>query len=182
MSASKPEGGSAPRLRARAAVAGAPEAVVSTGLPALDHLLSLLAEYGGFDLSIEVEPGTAVAEVAAAGFALGEALAGELRAEGVRGHGSAVVPSQEALAHVALDRTTSPLLVSNVDLSEARVGGLGDDVIAEFLRRLAEGAGLALHVRLIEGRDPQHVLDGIFKALGVALAQACRPRRRVAAT
>jgi len=48
----------------------------------------------------------------------------------------------------------------------------------EFLRQLAEGAGLTLHVRLIEGRDTEHVLEAIFKALGVALAQALRPRRR----
>ena len=49
---------------------------------------------------------------------------------------------------------------------------------ARFLRELAEGAGLTLHVRLIEGQDTQHVLDAIFKTLGVALAQACSPRRR----
>jgi imidazoleglycerol phosphate dehydratase HisB len=46
------------------------------------------------------------------------------------------------------------------------------------LRELAEGAGLTLHVRLIEGSDPEHVLEAIFKALGVALAQSCRPRRK----
>jgi imidazoleglycerol-phosphate dehydratase len=58
------------------------------------------------------------------------------------------------------------------------VGGLATDLVARFLNELAEGAGLTLHVRLIEGRDTQHVLEAIFKALGVALAQGCRPRRR----
>jgi imidazoleglycerol-phosphate dehydratase len=58
------------------------------------------------------------------------------------------------------------------------VGGLATDLVARFLTQLAEGAGLTLHVRLIEGRDTQHVLEAIFKGLGVALAQACRPRRR----
>ena len=49
------------------------------------------------------------------------------------------------------------------------------DVVARFLQELSEGAGLTLHVRLIEGDDAQHVLAAIFKSLGVALAQACRP-------
>jgi imidazoleglycerol-phosphate dehydratase len=88
------------------------------------------------------------------------------------------VPADEALAHVALEASGRPLLVSNVDLSDMGVGGLATDLVARFLTQLAEGAGLTLHVRLIEGRDTHHVLEAIFKGLGVALAQACRPRRR----
>ena len=123
-----------------------------------------------------MQPGAAADEVAAAGRALGEALGRELRDPGVRGHGSSAVPADEALAHVALEASGRPLVVTNIDLSDARVGGLETDVVAEFLRQLAEGAGLTLHVRLIEGRDTEHVLEAIFKALGVALAQAGRPR------
>jgi imidazoleglycerol-phosphate dehydratase len=177
LSASRAERDPGPRLRVRAAVSGTTEANVVTGLPLLDHLIELLAEYGAFEIALEVEPGVAADEVAAAGRALGEALGEPLRRTGVRGHGSAVVPADEALAHVALEVSGRPLVVSNVDLSQARVGGLAKDVIADFLRQLAEGAGLTVHVRLIEGTDPQHVLEAIFKALGVALAQACRLRR-----
>jgi imidazoleglycerol-phosphate dehydratase len=166
------------RLRVRAAVAEQGQANVATGLPVLDHLLSLLAEHASFDLVLEVAPGGADAEVETAGRALGEALAAPLRAEGARGHGSAVVPTDEALAHVVLEASGRPLVVSNVDLSDARVGGLGTDLLASFLRELAEGAGLTLHVRLMDGDEAQHVLEAIFKALGVALAQACRPRTR----
>ena len=165
-------------LRARAAIADQGRANVATGLPVLDHLLTVLAEYASLDLALEVEPGAAGAEVAAAGQALGEALAEPLRRKGARGHGSAALPAEEALAHVALEASDRPLVVSNVDLSEARVGGLGTDLVADFLRELAAGARLTLHVRLIEGQDAQHVLEAIFKALGVALAQACRPRTR----
>ena len=156
---------------------GTGRANASTGLPVLDHLLGLLAATAGFDLTLEVAPGTPDDEVAAAGNALGAALQGRLRAEGVRGHGSAVVPADEALAHVALEASGRPLVVSNVDLSAARVGGLDTDLVARFLRELAEGAGLTLHVRLLNGNDTQHVLEAIFKALGVSLAQALRPRR-----
>jgi imidazoleglycerol-phosphate dehydratase len=150
---------------------------VSTGLPVLDHLLGLLAHSGGFGLTLEVAPGSAEAEVGDAGDALGRGLHEPLRASGVRGHGSAVVPADEALAHVTLEASGRPLVVSNVDLSAARVGGLDTDLVARFLQELAEGAGLTLHVRLLNGNDTQHVLAAIFKALGVALAQACRQRR-----
>jgi len=165
------------RASVRVSVAGTGQASVETGLSVLDHLLTLLAVHASFDLSLEVEPSTADAEIAAAGRALGDALSQPLRAPGARGHGSGVVPADEALAHVALEASGRPQVVSNVDLSEARAGGLSGDLAARFLNELADAAGLTLHVRLIEGRDTQHVLEAIFKSLGVALAQACRPRR-----
>jgi len=55
-------------------------------------------------------------------------------------------------------------------------GGLAGDFVSQFLHELAHGAGLTLHVRLIDGEDTQHVLEAIFKALGVALAEACHSR------
>ncbi len=146
----------------RVEVRGSGVATVNTGLPVLDRLLERLAEYARFDLVLEVEPGSAEAEVAEAGTALGRALAGPLR-EG-RGYGVA-------------EASETPLLVSNVDLTEARIGGLGTDVVRRFLERFTDGAGLTLHVRLLNGQDAQHVLEAIFKALGVALAQACSDKR-----
>lgn len=166
------------RTSVRVKTDGAGQASVETGLAVLDHLLALFAASASFDLVLEVEPGSPDEEIAGAGRALGEALAEPLRAQGARGQGSAVVPADEALAHVALEASGRPLLVSNVDLSEARVAGLATDLAARFLHELTQSAGLTLHVRLIEGSDTQHVLESIFKALGVALAQACRPRRR----
>jgi imidazoleglycerol-phosphate dehydratase len=166
------------RASARVNVAGRGETNVGTGVPVLDHLLSLLAEYASFDLALEVEPESPEVEIVAAARSLGDALAEPLRAEGARGHGSAVIPVDEALAHVALEVSGRPLLVSNVDLSQARIAGLAGDLAARFLDEFAQRTGLTLHVRLVEGKETQHVLEAIFKALGVALAQACRPRRR----
>ena len=166
------------RTQVRVTIEGAGDANVVTGVSVLDHLLGLLAEYASFDLALEVAPGDADAEVRAAGRAFGKALAAPLRADGARGHGSAVVPSAEALAHVALEASDEPLLVSNVDLTRARLGGMSTDLVAAFLRELVDGASLTLHVRLIDGTDTHHVLEAIFKALGVTLAQASRPRRR----
>jgi imidazoleglycerol-phosphate dehydratase len=165
------------RTSVRLDVQGGGEASVATGLPVLDHLVALLAEHASFDLTLEVEPGGADEEVSAAGRALGESFAEVLRGEGLRRHGTAVIPADEALAHVTLEASGRPLVVSNVDLSGARVAGLRQDLADRFLRSLAEGAGLTLHVRLLHGEDTNHVLEAIFKALGVALAQTCRPRR-----
>jgi imidazoleglycerol-phosphate dehydratase len=153
---------------------GSGAASVETGLPVVDRLLERLAHYARFDLALEVEPGAAEAEVAEAGIAFGRALSGLLRGAGAPGYGFASMTSEEALASVVLEISDEPLLVSNVDLTEARIGGLGTDVAHRFLERFAEGACVTLHVRLLNGTDSQHVLEAIFKALGVVLAQACR--------
>jgi imidazoleglycerol-phosphate dehydratase len=160
----------------RMEVRGSGAATVETGLPLLDRLLERLAEYARFDLALEVEPRGAEAEVAEAGTALGRALERPLRAAGARGYGAAVMASSEALATVVLEASDEALVVSNVDLTQARIGGLGNDVVRRFLERFAEGAGVTLHVRLLNGTDTQHVLEAIFKSLGVALAQACGQR------
>ena len=166
------------RASARVNTNGQGETNVATGVPVLDHLLTVLAEYASFDLALEVEPGDPEVEITAAARSLGDALSGPLRVKGVRGHGSAVLPVEEALAHVTLETSSRPLLVSKVDLSQARIAGLAGDLAAKFLDEFTQSAGLTLHVRLLEGSDTQHVLEAIFKALGVALAQALRPRRR----
>ena len=99
-------------------------------------------------------------------------LLGRPRAAGV---GWAIVPSEEALALASLERDDDPRLVSNVEFSAQRVGGLATDVASGFLRETAQAAHVNLHVRLLEGTDPQHVLTAIYKAVGAALGQACRP-------
>ncbi len=168
----------AKRARVRVTTAGTGRANVDTGFPPLDRLLALLAEYARFDVVLALPPGDSAAEAVGAADGLGAALSKQLRMRGVRGYGSAVLPVDEALAHVVLEVSDRPLLASNVDLSDARVGGLGTDLVTDFLRRFAEGAGITLHVRLIAGDDAQHVLEAMFKALGVALAQACRVPRK----
>lgn len=155
--------------------AGSGVSNVSTGVSVLDHLLGLLAHAGKFDLSLEIEPDDPEAEVDAAGDALGTAIA-PLLTEGAHGFGT--VPADEALATVAVEASGRPLVASNVDLGPSRVGGLDTDLAARFLRGLADTTGLTIHVRLIEGEDTDHVLESIFKSLGVALAQAATAGER----
>src|ERR1051325_11899526 len=87
------------RLHARFDVAGSGEASISTGVSVLDHLIGLLAQYGSFDIALEIAPGAAEAEIAAAGRALGRALEDALRSGGSRGAGSAGDPAGKAQGH-----------------------------------------------------------------------------------
>jgi imidazoleglycerol-phosphate dehydratase len=147
--------------------AGSGQANVATGVPLLDHLLVSFATAGRFDLTLEIEPDEPVAEVDAAGSAIGRAVSPLLRAGA---HGSGVMLSDEALAMVVVEASGTALVASNADLTGA--GGLGTDIAARFLASLADTAALTLHVRLIEGENTDHVLEAIFKALGVALRVA----------
>jgi imidazoleglycerol-phosphate dehydratase len=163
------------RSGVRVALDGAGVSNAETGLSVLDHLIGELARVGRFRIVLEVAPDTASSAVAAAGEALGSALDELLAAPGASGLGWAIVPADEALASAALDRGDEPRLVTNVDFSEIRIGGVKEDVVSRFLEELARAASLNLHVRLLEGDDPQHVLAAIFRAVGAALGQACRP-------
>ena len=148
------------------------ETRIATGAAVLDHLLEVLAEAGAFGLELEVAPDEPENEVEVAGSALGGALAPAVRADDASGRGSGIAAADEALAMVVVERSGSPRLASNADLSATGAGGLRTDLAAAFLRRLAESAGLTIHVRLLEGEDSRHVLEAIFKALGIALADA----------
>jgi imidazoleglycerol-phosphate dehydratase len=97
-----------------------------------------------------------------------------LAAEGAARRGWSIVPADEALASAALEVTDKPLLAANVDFSDERVAGVETDVASRFLGQLAQEARLNLHVRLLEGRDPEHVLAAVFKAVGAALGEAVR--------
>jgi imidazoleglycerol-phosphate dehydratase len=152
---------------------GGGESSVATGVAVLDHLLAELAGTAGFELRLEIAPDEPEAEVDAAGVTLGEALRPLLTREGASRRGVGIVPADEALAMVVVEASGKPLVASNVDLTEARAGGLRTDLAARFLHGLSEAAGLTIHVRLMEGEDSQHVLEAIFKALGAALAEAC---------
>ena len=160
---------------ARVALAAEGSASVETGLSVLDHLVGELARAGRFRIALEVAPDSTEEAVAAAGRALGAAVGERLEAAGSAGLGWAIVPADEALASASLERDTESRLVTNVDFSDIRVGGVANDVASKFLEELARAASLNLHVRLLEGDDPQHVLAAIFKAVGAALGQACRP-------
>ncbi|HEU5010598.1 MAG TPA: hypothetical protein VFT33_07885 [Gaiellaceae bacterium] len=149
---------------------------IATGVVVLDHLLEELGQAAGFGLQLEIAPDDPETEVGRAGTALGQALA-PLLEEDVSGRGFAFASADEALAVAVVEASGRPLVVSNVDLTSTRAGGLRADLAATFLDELADAAGLTIHVRLLEGEDSQHVLSAMFKALGIALAQATKGER-----
>ncbi len=163
----------------RVQVGGEGRANVDTGLPVLDRLLGAARPVLGVRRrrrarARRLREGRAAGRVRA----LGEALAASCALPTARATGRLSSRSTRRLRKSSLEVSDRAVLASNVDLSEARVGGLGTDLVTGFLRRFAEGAGITLHVRLMAGDDAQHVLEAMFKALGVALARACRPRER----
>jgi imidazoleglycerol-phosphate dehydratase len=146
---------------------------VSTGLPELDRLVGLAARTGRLEIHLRVEPRDPERAGDVAGAELGRALRPLLEATGARGFGAGILPTDEALASVVVEASGRPLVAANVDLAQSHLGGLETDVFRRFLGGLADAAGLTIHVRLVEGEDTAHVLDAIFKALGVALGDAC---------
>ena len=152
---------------------GPGESNVSTGVPVLDRLIELMARTGRFEVELTLAPDEPEAEVDNAGAAIGAALEPLLHARGARGHGLGIMPTDEALASVVTEVSGRPLVASNVDLAPSHVGGLSTDLAQRFLTALAGAAGLTIHVRLMEGEETGHVVEAIFKALGVSLADAC---------
>ena len=148
-----------------------------TGLPVLDELLELLAKTAGFDLELESHAGQGEAEVGAVGEALGRAFGEALERPGSWRIGGATAPADEALAHVSVEASGRPLVVANLDLTSAHLGGLPGDLLSDLLDALARGGGLTVHVRLLHGEETRHIAEAVVKALGLALAHACSTRR-----
>ena len=171
---------------------GSGRADVSTGLPFFDHMLTLLAKHSLCDLKVratgdlDVDAHHTVEDV---GIALGQAFVKALGDKrGIRRYGWALVPMDEALAQarIALDFSNRPLLVfeaknwnrvANVSLGRRKEFRVG--LVKEFLQGFANEARCNLHVDLLRGDEPHHVVEAIFKALAKALDLACQRDERV---
>ncbi|MBA3475374.1 MAG: aminotransferase class I/II-fold pyridoxal phosphate-dependent enzyme [Actinobacteria bacterium] len=158
---------------------GAGRARVATGIGFLDHLLTLWAFHGNFDLEVlaggdlDVDEHHTVEDVLAA---LGDALAAALGDRtGVARYGSASVPMDEALATAAVDLVRRPHVEIELAFAGDRIGGLAPSLLPHALERLAMQGGFTLHLSS-SGKDDHHVAEAAFKALGQALRQACSPR------
>jgi imidazoleglycerol phosphate dehydratase HisB len=149
---------------------------VDTGIGFLDHLLTLSAFHGGFDLELlaagdlDVDEHHTVEDVLAG---LGEALSRALGTrDGIGRYGSATVPMDEARATVAVDLVRRPHAEIELGFAGSRVGGLALTLLPHALERLAMQGGFTLHVHS-SGEDDHHVAEAAFKALGRALRDAC---------
>jgi len=171
---------------------GTGKANVVTGIPFFDHMLTLLTKHSLCDLTIkakgdiDVDAHHTVEDV---GIALGQALLKALGdKKGIRRYGWALVPMDEALAQarVSLDFSNRPYLVfkakgwsrmANVELGRGNTFRVG--LVKEFLQGFANEARCNLHVDVLRGDEPHHVVEAIFKALAKALDLACQRDPRV---
>lgn len=156
---------------------------VDTGVGFFDHMLTLFAKHGFFDLKVkakgdlEVDGHHTVEDV---GICLGQAFEKALGdKKGITRYGFIVLPMNEALATVCLDICGRPFLAYNIDLSTSHVGGFDTDLTHEFFQALVTNSGLTLHVRLLAGTNPHHIIEAIFKGFGKAMDQATLPDPRI---
>jgi imidazoleglycerol-phosphate dehydratase len=161
---------------------GRGEIAIRTGVPFLDHMLTLMAVHGFFDLKIEASGDIEIDDhhtVEDLGICLGQAFKNALGNFGaIRRYGQAAVPMDEALARVTLDFSNRPYLHYDVKLPDQKVGTFDTALAQEFLRALSLHAGLTLHVEVPHGQNSHHILEAIFKALGKALDQAATSEPR----
>ncbi len=156
---------------------------VDTSVPFLDHMLSLMAKHGLFDLKIKAKGDIEIDfhhTVEDVGICLGEALKKALgKKEGIKRYGYASVPMMEALATVVLDLSDRPMVVYKVDLPKEKVGSFDGELTEEFIRAFATNGGINLHINLITGSNMHHIIEAIFKALGRALDYATKIDDRI---
>lgn len=166
------------RVRVALCLDGPGEARIATGVGFFDHMLTLLAHHGGFELEVtaegdlHVDAHHTVEDVA---LALGQALRDALGDKrGVHRYGSVTLPMDEALVVVALDLSGRPFYADDLRLSGVHIGDFDGELASHFFQSLAMQAGLTLHVRLLAGSNAHHIVEAVFKGFARALRQACR--------
>lgn len=171
------------RVRVRLDLDGPGEPDISTGIAFFDHMLTLFAAHGFFDLAVHAEGDLEVDlhhTVEDVGIVLGDAFRQALgNRQGIRRYGHAVTPMDEALAQVSVDFSNRPFLVYNVPEIRGVPGGFDPALAKEFFRAMAFRGGMTLHINLAYGDNDHHIVEAIFKAAGRALDQAAAIDNRV---
>jgi len=149
---------------------------IRTGVAFLDHMLELFSKHGFFDLVVEATGDLEVDQhhtVEDVGLSLGQAFRDALGSKtGIRRFGQASVPLDEALVSVVVDLSGRPYLVYELDPGRERVGTFDTSLVHDFLLAFVNELKLNLHVDCIRGRNPHHMIEATFKALGRAMDQA----------
>jgi len=149
---------------------------IQTTIPFLDHMLTLLAKHGFFDLTVQAKGDTDIDDhhtIEDIGIVIGDALKQALGSkEGIRRFGWASIPLDETLAQVTVDLSGRPYLVYRVELPQRRIKTLDLGLFEDFFQAFTTHAALNLHVNVLYGRNPHHIMEAVFKALAKALDQA----------
>lgn len=163
---------------------GAGKSRIDTHIPFLDHMLTLFAKHGLFDLIIEARGDIEIDfhhTVEDIGIVLGQSITKAVgNKKGICRYGSAVVPMDETLASVDLDLSGRPYLAYNVALPRrGKIKEFDADLVEDFFQALVSHSGMTLHINLQYGRNIHHIIEAVFKAFGRALDKATSIDKRV---
>ena len=162
---------------------GKGESRIATGIHFFDHMLTLFAKHGLFDMEIacagdlEVDGHHTVEDV---GIALGEAFHQALGSkEGITRYGTAYVPMDETLGRTVVDFSGRPYLVCKAEFPSEKVGAMSTELVEEFFRALAVHARVNLHVEVLYGKNSHHMAEAMFKSAARAFCIAVTKDPRV---
>jgi imidazoleglycerol-phosphate dehydratase len=165
-------------------VEGRGTAIIDTGVPFFDHMLTLFAKHGLFDLDVKAKGDVDVDyhhTVEDVGLVLGQAFKEALGDKiGIKRYGFFVLPMDESLARVVIDVGGRPHLVYEANAPTMFVRDFNIVLVKEFCRAFSNALGANLHVQLLYGEEPHHVAEAIFKCLARALDIATQIEPRAA--
>ena len=155
---------------------GSGKSTINTGCGFLDHMLTLLAKHGSFDLTVKAKGDVNVDyhhTVEDVGICLGLAFKEALKDKaGIVRYGDTTLPMDEALILTAIDLSGRGFFVQDINISANKVGDFDTELVQEFLIAFAYNAGATLHVRQLSGSNAHHIIEGIFKSLARTLKKA----------
>lgn len=164
------------RIQAELNIDGSGESSIDTGIPFFDHMLTLFARHGLFDLTVKAEGDIDVDyhhTVEDTGIVLGQLVKDALAEKrGLRRYGFFLLPMDECLARVAIDLSNRQAFVYKVESGDPMVRDFNIGLVKEFFQAFANEACCNLHINLEYGEEPHHVAESIFKSFARALDSA----------
>ena len=154
---------------------GSGEAKIDTGVGFLDHMLTLMAFHGKFDLTILAKGDLCVDDhhtIEDIAICLGEAFKeaiGDRR--GIRRYSTVYIPMDESLAYTSIDISNRPYLVFNVNFSYEKIGNMSTQMFKEFFRAFVNESRITLHINLLYGENDHHKIEAVFKSFARALKE-----------
>ena len=155
---------------------GAGKSEIDTGCGFLDHMLTLFAKHGRFDLNVKCVGDTYVDDhhtVEDIGIALGDAFFGALGdKKGIIRYGNMILPMDEALILSAVDLSGRGHLEYDMDIPTEKVGTFDTQLVVEFFLAFVRNAKCTLHIKSLAGTNSHHIIEGAFKSVARSLKQA----------
>ena len=155
---------------------GSGKAEIDTGCGFLDHMLTLFASHGCFDLAVKCVGDTQVDyhhSVEDIGICLGKAFSEALGDKrGIRRYGNMILPMDEALILSAVDISGRGYLGYGLQIPTEKVGDFDTELVEEFFAAFVRNANLSLHVRQMAGTNSHHIIEGAFKSVARSLCEA----------